>query len=230
MTQEREARTTGLAARGHPEVVVRYDADKVLERDVAWLTGHVEDLVAEGGRFAAGDVIQVGWTPLRFAERPGGELALEEPELAGTGEGLHFVDSVHAALLHLRLQRSAADSVGLASALEFPSLRDCALRCDAARGAGVLYLARSEPADGDSGWFVGCADAGHDHESGLEGVSLLTLAREQPEVVPFLAFPPGVAVLLDREGRRLLVRRGAERLEVEPESYLALRFPEPWPE
>lgn len=218
---QQEASTQGCDQHGHPEVVVSFDPGRVLERDVQWLVQTLERIVAGGGRFAAGDPFELGWLPLRFAERPDGRLQLQALSLAEEAPDI-YEDELDQALLQLRLMRSAADSLGLADALDFPNPQETALLGPEALGSARLRLTRSAKREGDSGWRIVSLDRGD--EALGEPVKLFTLARTLPMAVPLLALPEGVALEVDVPGQKLWAAHFGAPLALEEGSYLALKY------
>jgi hypothetical protein len=83
----------------------------------------------------------------------------------------------------------------------------------------------SEPSGRSSGWFCGCLVKRHDHQDTDEllRVSLYeTAVRFTPQIVPYLALPPGVMLMAG--GAPTIFQHG-EELPVRPGSYLALQYP-----
>lgn len=56
--------------------------------------------------------------------------------------------------------------------------------------AGII-MSRSDPEQRSSGWFVGCNQAGHDHNNpkNLKSDSLYQIVRKCPMALPYLALP-----------------------------------------
>jgi hypothetical protein len=217
-----EASTTRCGEYGQPEVVVSFDSTRVLERDVQWVLERLEEKVAAGARWKAGDPFQLGWLPLRFEAREDGRLQLQAPSLLEDAPEI-YVDEIDMAVLHLRLMRSAADSLGLTEQLLFPSADDTALLGPEALGSARLLLTRSSPREGDSGWSIRSVDRGSPAHGGP--VKLFTLARRLPLVVPLLALPEGIALEVDAPGQSLRASLFGEDLALEEGSFLALKFP-----
>jgi hypothetical protein len=181
----------------HPEFALEL-GEGVRELDAEWLRATLEGLVAQGRRFHPGETLQLGWSIARIGPLEDGRLTLLEPDFESLPT--HFVPGATRSLLHLRLQRSVAESLGLAEPA-FPSLRQSAIVCSRLARARPLWLDRASPQGVDSGWFIGCAGESHEHQSArnLERLSLYEVALQQPAVVPYLALPPGVQLLLPVE-------------------------------
>ena len=217
-------RTSGCGRQGHPEFRIVYDpAVVVVPGDVRWFRGWLEDSVAAGARYEPGQTCQVGWMAVEVQEHRSGDLTLWEPDLRTVP--VRWTEGVSRTLAHLRLQKDVVESVLTAEDLSFSSWRQSAIVCTRlARGQGIV-LERSEPDGANSGWFCGCQEEGHDHQSPseLRRVSLYEAAvRQAPQIIPYLALPAGVLVGVGT-GAPLMFRDG-ETLEFRPGSYLALRY------
>src|SRR5206468_240340 len=105
--------------------------------------------------------------------------------------------SVTTAVQHMRAQIEVLATQRAAP--QFCSIMQTAPVCDRffeAKSCVELY--RDEPArPSDSGWFIGCDSADHDHDSPLTRLGHLPLyavAAMRPAVVPYLALPFATAV------------------------------------
>ena len=77
-----------------------------------WFLGWIESEVSGGRRFLPEQTVQVGWSVLEIRQRNDGALGFLEPDFRSIP--VRFVDSVSNTLLHLLVQKSAAESLGLA--------------------------------------------------------------------------------------------------------------------
>ncbi len=206
-----EARTQSCRQYDHREFLLRWDERRTSHADVRRLGETLEQEVARGVRFEPGDVVHVGWVPLRVVEAPSRALSLVEPDFCGAP--LRYVNSVDAALRHLRAQDELLERVGLAGFAARPSLAHAARVCPHLTSRGMV-LDRSEPDADDSGWMVTCASTDEDHEVTLTGV--YELVCRFPHLVDFLALPAGSTVactdvgdaIVWLEGREVAVRDG----------------------
>lgn len=214
-----EARTSKCAAHGHPEIEVRYSEARVPPVDVDSLLAFFEQSVRAGTRYKPGETLQIGWMFTRLFDRGRGLLGLEEPDFASVP--IRWVDCVDRTLLHLRHQRDVAESVGMLDELAPPSIRSSAVVCSRYATSAAFGMRRTEPAEADSGWFVGCLDPDHDHTNPrrLGRVSLYELVLHRPAAMAFLALPPGCAVTVGADGALLMQRIGTE-LRIGQGSYL----------
>lgn len=216
-------RTRTCGGYGHPEFRIAYDpALVVVADDAEWFRGWLEETVAEGAQYEAGQTCQVGWVVTEVRQHSGGDLTLWEPDMRSMP--IEWVEGVSFTLAHLRAQKDVVDSVLGPEAWSFPSLRQSAIICTRlAQGRGVV-MERTEPDGADSGWFCGCREDGHDHNKvdELRRVSLYEAVLHAPSIIPYLALPPGVLVGIN--GGAPAVFRDGEPLEFRPGSYLAERY------
>jgi hypothetical protein len=202
--------------KAHPEFTLAYDPRRALERDVRWYAGVLEQLVASGSRFKPGDSLQLGWSTARVTSLPDGTLGLEEYDLksmppkrqAGVTESLRV----------LRLQKDALESVLPVKSLATPTLAHSCIVCTRLAGASTFIMQRDAVQGEVSGWFLGCADASHDHNvvANLKKVSLYeAIVAHCRAALPFLAFPPGAVIGMQGapafflNGEQLPVRQGS---------------------
>ncbi len=207
---------------GFPEFHLKYNSRKVLERDVAWLVRYLENAVVSGEEYAHGNTLQVGWVVVQIREvGASGRLSVFEPDFKGLP--IRFTESVTSSLWHLRLQLGAVESLGLQA--DFPNSRQSALCCSRLGVAGSdIFLRRDGSEGNDSGWFVGCADSGHDHNEpgNLKRLSLYELVCRYYSVVDFLAFPAGYGFVL--RGKALDILSESGHVIPEPGSLLAHKY------
>lgn len=215
--------TTQCGKYAHPEFHLLYDSAKVLEVDVRWFVGTLERMVAAGEKFSDGQSYQLGWTFMLIKANDEGSLGFMEPEMSRMP--IEWEPGVTHALRHLRLHKDVVESVLPAESLSFPSLRQSCLVCTKVDQAGTLLMDRLDSKGDDSGWFIGCGDRAHDHNSveNLERVSLYEAAVSlAPPVLPFLALPAGAFVGL-RGGPPVIFYEDKE-LEIRTGSYLQRLF------
>jgi hypothetical protein len=214
-----------VIARSGVHLVVEYHAGAVAEPDIAALVTRLNALLDAGSRFGEGEMLQLGWSTLRFVSLGGGVLAFEELDGSGVAR---WTRGVSRTLIATRLQRSVNESFGLSDErLAFPNLAQRSLICTALDPDGALFLHRLEPiSPSDSGWFFSCQGTDHDHDdpAALEHASLYEHACRIQAVLPFLALPIGTRVLLGPDGNvDEAYEGGGHALAVVPGSYLAER-------
>jgi hypothetical protein len=217
-------RTTSCQHHLHPEFRITYDPALVpVEADARWFVKWLEEAVAGGERFAPGQTCQVGWMVTEIRAAGDGTLALWEPDMRSLP--VAWVEGVSHTLSQLRAQKDVVESVMVAGDLSFPSMRQSAIICTRLGQGQAVVMERTEPDGADSGWFCGCREDGHDHNdvAELRRVSLYEAAvRHSPQVVPYLALPPGVLVGISESAPAVF--RDGEPLEFRPGSYLAVRY------
>lgn len=218
-------RTTKCHQFQHPEFQFSYDPARIpVETDARWLVDWLEEAVAAGETFSAGQKFQIGWGLVEFRAEKDGALTLWEPDMKQFPD--FWMEGVTNTLAHLRLQKDVCESVLSSRHLSFPMLGNSAIICNRLGQTQSILMDRQTPAGNDSGWFCGCTDEGHDHNSinELKRVSLYEVAvRYAPQIIPYLALPRGV--LLKAGEGSLVIFRDSEQLAFKPGSYLAARMP-----
>lgn len=216
--------TRRCAEQGHPEIRLEYDSALALTADALWLSDALEMQVAGGERYQEGETFQVGWALTRFVKDPDGLLSLEEPDMASMP--IQWQPGVTRTLAHLRRQRDVVASVLGTDVPSFPSLMQSCLVCTRVthRDASVM-MAREVSEGNDSGWYIGCMDARHDHNDPkqLKRVSLYeAIVAHAPQAVGYLALPPGATAIVGKT--RPVIRVDNKELAFIPGSYLATRY------
>jgi hypothetical protein len=218
--------TTSCRSHQHPEFRITYDPAIVpVENDVRWFAGWLEEAVAGGKRFSAGQTCQVGWLVTEVRDAGDGQLTIWEPDMRQMP--VAWVESVSSTLSHLRRQKDVCESVLAGDEISFPSMLQYALICTQFGRTDCVLMDRQAPEGADSGWFLGCTEVDHDHNSVSEirKVSLFEAAVSYaPQIVPYLALPEGVMVVLGEGAPRIF--RNGERLTIKPGSFLAESHPD----
>jgi hypothetical protein len=208
---------------GHLEISLECEETPALSTSLQWFLGWIEHEVASGRRFLPEQTVQVGWSLLEIRQRTDGTLAFYEPDFRTVP--VRFVDGVSNTLFHLFLQKSVAESLGLEAELTLPSLRQSAMVCTDFGRSESYIMSRVPPKDADSGWFFGCSDAAHDHQSvaSLRRVSLYEAAAIQDSrTIPFLGLPPDIFAGFD--GTVPYFSPGETELAIRPGSYLHKKY------
>jgi hypothetical protein len=217
------ARTTGCFRYAHPEFSVSYDPSVVIQPDVDWLVRTLETAVASGQRFEDGQLFQVGWIVTLIRRNADATLSLLEPRPHVSP--IQWQESVDLTLVHCRLQKDVADSVGLLDSISFPSLRLGCIACTRYGSAEGLLLDRTSTTSADdSGWYLGCDDETHDHQdpSNLLCVSLWEAVVKDGRAIPYLALPPGILVHLGPQVPEVVLND--RQLFFTPGSYLHAKY------
>ncbi len=210
---------------GHLEISVECEDTLPLSPTLQWFIGWLESEVADGRRFIPEQTIQVGWSLLEIRQRTDGTLALFEPDFQSMP--VRFVDGVSKTLLHLFLQKSVAESLGLEQELAIPALRDSAIVCTEFGSNEGFVMSRVTPKGADSGWFLGCDSRVHDHQrpETLRRISVYEAAiRYDDRIIPFLGLPPDAFVGFG--GGVPYFSRGEQELAIRPGSYLYKKYVE----
>jgi hypothetical protein len=211
--------TTTCASHGHPEFRLSYDPKLVpVPGDALWLANWLEESVARGERFQPGQTCQIGWLVAQVRAGADGALELWEPDVHRLPA--QWVEGVSRVVAHLRLQKDVAESVP-GTEFAFPSMHQSAIVCTRFARADTLILERAQPRGPDSGWFCGCAEADHDHDSLNElcRVSLYEAAvMSKLLIVPYLALPAGTLLEAGTGAPTIFVN--GEPVAFKPDSYL----------
>jgi len=191
----------------------------------------LEESVARGTRFAAGETLRYGWATLRLKERGDGTLGIEEQSSkAGEDSWDEFVDTT---LMQVWYQREVGRSLAVEDRLAFPAQGQAAVFCTRVEQVQRWFLARHPMPDPFSGWHLFCADKQHDHDSdgSVLAAELFHLAARFPFVTQFLALPVETVVGIEGPGRiRARVMIDGELVTPLAGSYLAaLNAPETSP-
>lgn len=182
--------TDGCAKYQQPEIVFE-TGEGIPAVDAEHFKSTLEDMVASGSRFKAGETFHVAWMILKFAEADQGRLKLMEPDLKGMP--IQYVDGVNRTLRIMRAQRDTADSFGLVAQMKLTTLMDVILVPEDPASVGVVQLHREPPNEHMSGWVLleACQDP-----PDFRPMSLYELVLSRPELVKFFALPPGVDVIV----------------------------------
>ena len=213
-----ELRTT---PRGNdvPAIVFEVQSATIPETDRQWLIKTLEDMVAGGSRFKAGETLQLGWMIDQFAASPDGTLRLQEPDMRSMP--IAFVDRMDNTLRHLRYHKDTVESFAEPLEVVFPSIRQSVLVPPAYKTIFRYAIQRHKPEGTDSGWLMtGPAEPTPDMDLSQHiRVSLYELVRARPELLPLLAMPPGVLITKDFADKREYFFEDRP-LTVRPDSFL----------
>jgi hypothetical protein len=182
----------------HPEILIKCD-DSIPNPDVEWLIEVLEGAVLSGTKHKDGELIQIGWMFVLLSAIDAGTLLLREPDLREFP--IQWTDGVTTTLRHLRLQKDTAESLGFASTMQFPTIRESALiGVDVESNMDEFVLSRVAATGTDSGWFVGRREESLDYNDprNVRRVSLYEAALLLPAIVMFLCLPFGSEVKVSR--------------------------------
>ena len=219
-SQATEFRTTQCAKYGQPEIVFEVKSAAIPEADSRLLIETLEQMVAGGSRFKAGETLQLGWMTNRFEQGADGTLRLQEPDLQRFP--MRFVDQMDATLQHNRAQKDAVESFTEKVPLMFPSLRESVFVPPLYALKQEFSLERHPPAEGDSGWImtpVGRQPTDEEVER-YRRVSLYEFAMAKPSMIPVLALPAGTVIDVPRGGDERAYSVDGRTLTVRADSYL----------
>lgn len=199
-SQAAEFRTTQCSKHGHPEISFQVSSAAIPDVDPQWLVQGLEEMVASGSRFKAGETLQLGWMINRFEQGPGGTLRLHEPDMQSMP--IKFVDSADATLKAVRRQKDTTESFSQPVPMAFPSLVQSIIVPPDYQTVATFSLERREPEDRSSGWAMVGGDETPTKEqfANYKLVSLYEFALHRPELVHLLAMPPGTVIGVPAKG------------------------------
>lgn len=213
-------RTQNCAKFNHPEFSLQCEGNEFFDARLKWLLEWLEHEVANNKRFLPEQTVQVGWSLLTVKQRGDGTLALFEPDFQSMP--IKFLDGVSNTVLHLAVHKFVCESLMLEDELELSPLNHSAIVCSDFGKHKGLILTRHSPTDGnDSGWFFGCGDPSHNHQSAenLRRVSLYEAAIVLDDrIIPYLALPEGILISMIDSKPRFFLNEVA--LSIKPGSYL----------
>jgi hypothetical protein len=200
----------------HPDLEIAYDPELVLASDIRWLAQLLKQDIESGTRFKPDETVQVGWAFFKLGASGMRTLSVLEPDFQGIP--MNFVNSVTQTLIHLRLQKSVLESLSSDNTLAFPSQLQSCLICRNLYDRAEFIMERFEISGNDSGWYLGCNDAAHDHNQpeNLKRISLYEVACYRPDCIPFLALPSETSVGVGIRG--VSFRFAGEEIQVRPDS------------
>jgi hypothetical protein len=171
---------------GHPDVIVGVDSRWLELAD--WLPSYFTEKVRNGVQFAPEQTVQIGWSLLKLAATPDGNLGAFEPDFETMP--VRWVEGVNRSVRLLAVQRAVCDECRVDPI--FPSILKSAFSTAIIPGVDQFTLVHSEAHGNHSGWtFHGSNDAG------LHLLSLYEAATMNEAIVPFLALPAGSVVERD---------------------------------
>ncbi len=154
------------------------------------LTAYFEREIGQGRIFKAEDTIQIGWM-LTILKADGlGALEVWEPDFDAFP--IRWTSGATNTLRHLLIQRQTCEEANLD--MEFPSICDAGVvsRRFMEQGGGFV-MSRDHPEDRDSGWVFQLYEEEVPEDDG-EYRSLFEICLHRPEIIPFVALPPGATV------------------------------------
>jgi hypothetical protein len=219
------ATTNNCHKHGHPEVLLNCEDAPFLAPGLKWLLDVIENEVASGKQYHPDQTVQVGWSVMQVRRRADGTLGFFELDFKSMPTV--SVDNVSNTLLHLLLQKSVNESLGLENELLFAPLNHRAIICHQFKGSKDIVLTRIAPKKNDSGWFFGCSDSNHNHQvvENLQRISVYEAAVSfDDRIIPYLALPAGIQILINNSRPRFFYNH--KELPIKPNSYLQQKFPE----
>lgn len=205
---------------GHSEFVLELGSDAFADA-ANNLMRSIEEMVARGEVLKPGETFQYGWLVLKIQRYDETRLTLFEPDMESLP--IEFVANANNAILHTMHQLFTLDSFGIERArMKMPSMRQKAIVCDRFADTEVFFMTRNEAFQADdSGWYMGCLDPDHDHDShaNLSCVPLYDVVLKRNEIHNWIAFPTDAKIVLMQSGVPK-VWIGEEKFEILPGSFV----------
>ena len=210
--------TMNCAKYGQPEFVFSVDDGALGEQDALWLRSTLEGMVAAGQRFKSGETLLLGPVVLKLEATEGGQLRVLEPDMKSMP--FKYVPSVAKTLRIVRLQRYAADSLGVTDAMRFAPLHLPLLVTRNALQAPRILMMRSNSAGSGTGWVLSDAQDRNIANGDLQAMSVYEAALKRPEIMDFLALPEQFSIVVASR-KKFEIFKDGEPIKPLEGSYLA---------
>ncbi len=205
----------------HPEVALDLESDALaLHANV--LLGSIENLVANGEVLKPGETFQFGWLTLQIRALDADRLTLFEPDFRSPT--VEYVPGANAAIRHMMVQLFTLDSFGIERArMMMPNMRQTVMACERFADAPIFFMTRNEPINhtDDSGWYMGCMDPDHDHNTHetLDCLTLYEAVLKRSDIAQWIMLPTEAKVFLSPNGAPK-VWIGEDRCALQPASFV----------
>ncbi|WP_426342522.1 immunity protein Imm33 domain-containing protein [Pseudoduganella sp. S-14] len=212
--------TTQCTKYGQAEFVFSVDDGSLGEKDAQWFRETLEEMVAAGEKFKAGETLLVGPVPLKLEAAEDGKLRVLEPDMKTIP--FKFVPSVTRTLKIVRRQRYAADSLGATKAIRFAPFHHPLMVTPGALQAPSIIMIRAKKQDGVTGWVLTELETKSKSKDDLEVMSVYEAMLKRPDIMDFLALPEQFSVVVSGRKKFEIFKDGTP---VEPRkgSYLDMR-------
>ena len=186
--------TTQCGRYGHAEFLLQAEGPAA-EASLVELSRGLENMVAGGSKFRPGQSFLVGWMLTQVVQHDRDLLTLHEPDMQSMP--VRLVAGITQTLQSMMVQKFTLESVGLADQMDLPSAQHYLTVCDRFQGQGFFMVRRAPPEPADSGWFLGCLDARHNHRDPAvtTPISVYEAYLSQRFIVGFLGFPSGSMIV-----------------------------------
>jgi len=213
--------TTQCSKYGQPEFIFSVDDGSLSEKDAQWFRETLEEMVAAGEKFKAGETLLVGPVPLKLEAAEGGKLRVLEPDMKSIP--FKFIPSVARTLRIVRRQRYAADSLGATNAIRFAPFHHPLMVTRGALKAPAILMIRAKKQDGITGWVLTDLEDKSKSKPDLEAMTVYEAMLQRPDIMDFLALPEQFSVVVSGRTKFEIFKDGSP---VEPRkgSYLDMRL------
>ena len=161
-----------------------------------WVLDTLVKMKQGGAALQDGSRIQLGWSMLTLVEQQPRSYIVCEPDF----EGNPFEDlrpNVDKTLIGQTMLNEFSTMVNIVPV--FPSFQDKVVFEKGCLDSTEVFMNRSSPQQGDSGWFIGYKERSNDGRS-LEAIYVYDLFNRRSDLFPALALPPGYVVISEGRG------------------------------
>ena len=225
----RRFRTSRCALYGHKEIELAVDAsDEQAVQECPKLVDVLEGLIIDNYRFEPGQTLRYGWSILRFELGPDDLLTLHEPDFESLP--VQYVPGVSNSVRHIASQIAMIESFVMPiGEPNFPSMNDEVTVCNRLATADGFVMDRFHEDDDNecADWMISCNDDDHDHHDANEYdvISYYELLLKKPQILDFLAFPPGSTLVVEPGKLQLIEFEDVEgEVSARDDSYLAKTY------
>jgi hypothetical protein len=219
--------TDGLAAQNGRECALEL-TDGVTADNAERVLRYISDyLTSSGQKIMADETMRYGWSTLRFVQDEGdAALTIEELDEPFAAASDTFRRGAGKALAILRAQDETVRRNGIDTIAHHPHRSERAVICRRLSPTApwkVLVFDRIKARQADqSGWFVGCGSANHNHNdvAELASLHLVYLSDRDPRIVPYLALPEDTRVVFE-PGKVIVFAPGAQEGRIDTAAILA---------
>jgi len=201
-TGERRAITVGLQEVGQTEFVL-LQSGGVSDDAAQRLLQYIGDYITASGKIIqTSETMRYGWSTLRFGLGADNLLHIEELTDPFVHNANSYRPGAATALAILREQDAAVHRNNIPTVAHHPHRSEMVVICrHISPQSRIMVFDRIKATrPDDSGWFVGCGDASHNHNDikELARMHLVHIAEMNHKIVMYLAMPEDTRVVFEQ--------------------------------